>query len=142
MELASTAPRKFVGGSDDPGERPPEVGDERLDQALQRPSDAAGLPSARVGRHLKHPDAGGDSPEARMGDRIVGLAGLYDDEVGAAADAEVFEPLIGGERLSYLSDVAVFGEDLGHRRRAAHAARLVATFVRKPLNVQRNGCAS
>jgi len=77
-----------------------------------------------------------------MANRVIGRTGLHDDEIGAATDAEVLEPVVGCELLPYLIDVAVFGEDLGHRSRAAHAARVPTTFFRKPLKVQWNGCAS
>jgi hypothetical protein len=113
----STSLRKFVGGSHDPGERPSEILDERLDQTIKRSPDTAWLPSARVGRHLEHPDVGGDPSEARVGDGILGLAGLHDDEIRTPTDAEMFEPVARGEGLPYLLDVAVFGEDLGHGRR-------------------------
>lgn len=75
------------------------------------------MPLARVGRHFKHPDAGGDPPEARMADKVIGRTGLHDDEIGAATDAEVFEPVVGCELLPYLIDLAVFCENLGHRSR-------------------------
>lgn len=70
-----------------------------------------------MGHHLKHPNVGGNPSEARVGDGILSLAGLHDDEIRTPADAEVFEPVVRGEGLPYLLDVAVFGENLGHGRR-------------------------